>query len=171
MAAPPPNPALFHPVYLKDIEIGASYVEFPEDVIFMEALAKYGGTGRTLVPVQREDNDGKKTSHIYEFTVGMETAKHLCGPLPSPDGNDQVTIFGCACTNDGILYVCAFNRNSILALDLKNDIQQEGRPIKAFWEIPDLPAPNDMCIDWENEDSLMCCVEPFQMLYEGLSTS
>lgn len=148
MFNPPPNPALFHPVYIKDDEADYSYVEFPQDVIFMEALAKYGN--KVIVPCQREF-DGKKTSHIYEFTPGQDaTAKHVAGPLQSPDGSEAVTIFGVACTTTGILYCCAFNRNSVIVFDL-NKLEGDG-PAKAFMEIDNLPAPNDLAIDPKNQD-------------------
>lgn len=151
-----PNVASHHPVYLKDSQIGVSFVEFPEDTIFMESLARHADyrNGTVFVPLQRMV-DGTKQSHIYEFIPGeMDTAKHVCGPVMAPDGSSEVTLFGSAVTSRGTLYLCAFNRNSIIALDLNRVSSDAPGPVTCFLEIDGTPAPNDVCIDPENENIL-----------------
>jgi len=160
-----PNVASHHPIYLKDSQLEIKFVEFPEDTIFMESLARHPGyrNGVVIVPLQRVVN-GQKESHIYEFTPSMDTAKHLCGPVTSPDGSTKVTLFGSAISSTGILYLCAFNRNSILALDL-NTLSDTPGPATCFLEIDGLPAPNDVCVDAKNESILYVAGGKFNYLF------
>jgi hypothetical protein len=116
----------------------ASYIEFPKDTIFMEALAQNASfnSGIAYVPVQRLVA-GVKESHLYTIVPGMKEATHVAGPIAAPDGSTDVTIFGCHLTTAGILYLCAFNRNSILALDLTSlPVQAPPLKITCQLEIP-----------------------------------
>ena len=134
----------------------ASYIEFPKDTIFMEALAQNASfnSGIAYVPVQRLVA-GVKESHLYTIVPGMKEATHVAGPIAAPDGSTDVTIFGCHLTTAGILYLCAFNRNSILALDLTSlPVQAPPLKITCQLEIPHIASPNDVCVD-PNDESIL----------------
>ena len=152
------SPATVAPVKLKDSDCGYSFVEFPEDVIFMESVSSNSSFRPHVgfVPVQRVIN-GTEETHLYEISPGMTQAKHIAGPLQTADGSTDVTVFGSALTSSGVWYLCAFNRNSIMAVDLSKILDQQGgspQPITALWEVGDLPSPNDVCFDPNNETTL-----------------
>jgi hypothetical protein len=163
MAATIPSPAATGVKKLKDRGIGR-YIEFPEDTIFMESLAQNSTykAGVAYVPAQRLV-EGKLEMHIYEITAKSTGPTHLMGPLQVED-TIELTVFGSALSTTGILYLSAFNRNSIIAIDL----EQPHNP-KSFLEIPDLPSPNDVCLDPDDESilyvaggtfrNLCCCYE------------
>ena len=137
----------------------AEYIELPADTIFVESMAYKPSfrEGVAFVPVQRMVGTSKK-SYIYEIAPGMTTAKLAFGPIAVDGGNDNVittlSIFGCSLTNEGILYLACFNRNSVLKFDLnKIDMtSEEEKVVVAELEIPDLPSPNDICIDDDNNN-------------------
>jgi hypothetical protein len=141
-------------IRLTDKELGAYYVEFPSDTFFLESLAQNTSFAENVayIPVQRLV-DGKEESHIYEIRPGMTQAKHLAGPIAAPDGSTDVTVFGSALDSKGVLYLCAFNRNSILGLDLTKLPEKPGL-VKCGTEIEGLASPNDVCIDPKNESIL-----------------
>ena len=58
------------------------------------------------------------------------------------DGTDEVTVFGSDLTDDGILWLSAFNVNKIIALDL---VKKE-----LIHEFDDIPCPNDLCISMQD---------------------
>jgi hypothetical protein len=141
-------------IHLMDKDVGAYYVEFPSDTFFLESLAQnasYAGNV-AYVPAQRLV-DGKEESHIYEIRPGMSQAKHLAGPIAAPDGSTDVTIFGSALDTKGMLYLCAFNRNSILGLDLTK-LPEEPGPVQCGIEVEGLASPNDVCVDPKNDTIL-----------------
>eukprot|EP00934_Nitzschia_sp_Nitz4_P006815 Nitzschia sp. Nitz4//scaffold329_size19327//7258//8508//NITZ4_008727-RA/size19327-processed-gene-0.15-mRNA-1//-1//CDS//3329547993//6805//frame0 len=148
---------------LKDTGI-ARYVEFPEDTFFMESMAqnaKYK-PGVAFVPAQRMVN-GKVEMHVYTMTATSTVAEHYLGPI-SVAGTTHVSVFGSALSSDGILWLCAFNRNSVIGLKLDTPEVAE-----AFVEIPNMASPNDVCIDNDDESvlyvvggtfrTLCCCYE------------
>ena len=165
-------------VRLKDSDAGYKYIEFPEDTIFLESTAINADfrKGVAYVPVQRKvgGSGGTKRleSHLYEITTSSTTAKHVAGPITSPDGSTEVTVFGSHLTSKGILYLCAFNRNSILALDLNKLPSSDtvDKTVACYLEIDGLASPNDVCVDPKNEQILyvaggtfryLCCCLPF----------
>lgn len=151
-----PSPKLQTPRQLTDVEVGYSYVEFPDDTFFMESMAQNESfrPGVAYVPVQRYVN-GQEESHLYEITASSSStvAKHIAGPITAPDGNRDITIFGSALSSKGILYLCAFNRNSILAFDL-NTLPTTVKKMCCTVEIRRLSSPNDVCLDPKNEEVL-----------------
>lgn len=150
------------PTKLTDAEIGYKYIEFPEDTFFMESLSQNSNFDNlAYVPVQRYVHK-KEESHVYTVTPDSETATHIAGPIAAPDGDTDCTIFGSALSDKGILYLCCFNRNSILALDLTEDITP-GEPVRCK-EYPNVPSPNDVCIDPNDENSLYVCAGTFRDL-------
>jgi hypothetical protein len=158
-----PSPTTAPAIQLKDTGI-ASYIEFPEDTFFMESLAHNSAfsTDAAYVPVQRYVN-GREESHLYEVAPNMAEAKHVAGPICAPDGSIAVTIFGSALTSKGILYLCAFNRNSILALDLTKLPDKPGKVVCEL-EVGELPSPNDVCIDPADESTLFVVGGTFRRL-------
>ena len=150
-----PSPATVPPVKLKDSDCDYSFVEFPKDTIFLESVSTNSRfrSHVAYVPAQRMVDGKVEETHLYEISPGMKHAKHIAGPLQAPDGSTDVTIFGSALTSYGIWYLCAFNRNSILVVDLTK-IDTTPQPIKALWEVPDLPSPNDVCFDPQDETTL-----------------
>mmetsp|Transcript_1744 Transcript_1744/g.3663 ORF Transcript_1744/g.3663 Transcript_1744/m.3663 type:complete len:439 (+) Transcript_1744:206-1522(+) len=143
-----PSPSTATPIQLKDTGI-ASYIEFPDDTFFMESLSQNSKfrPGVAYVPVQRFVN-GVEESHIYEITPSEPNAKHVAGPIASPDGSTDVTVFGSCLDDNGILYLCAFNRNSIIALDLtRTNEADEGKKAVCHLEVPGLASPNDVALD------------------------
>ena len=150
---PPPSPELCGITQLTDEVIPHHYIEFPEDTIFMESLSynpqwnSNNGSNFAYVPVQRFVNGGTE-SHIYTIQPNIEEAVHWLGPLAAVDEygpTTDVTVFGSALSHDGILYVCAFNRNTILAYDLLH--QPDSDFALPLFEIPNIWAPNDISID------------------------
>lgn len=153
-----PSPATQAPIKLKDVDVGYSYIEFPEDVFFMESLAQNEAfrAGVAYVPVQRYIN-GQEESHLYEITASPKStvAKHVAGPITSPDGSRDITIFGSALSSTGMLFMCAFNRNSVIAFDL-NKLPSDGtvKRMTCSLEIRNISSPNDVCIDPKDETVL-----------------
>jgi hypothetical protein len=141
-------------IRLTDKDVGASYVDFPIDTFFLESLAQNASYAENVayVPAQRLV-DGKEESHLYEIRPGMTQSKHLAGPIAAPDGSTDVTIFGSALDTKGMLYLCAFNRNSIIALDLTK-LPEEPGPVTCGMEVKGVASPNDVCIDPKDESIL-----------------
>ena len=143
----------------------AQYVEFPKDTIFIESIASNESFNKGVgyVAAQRKSGPGgAPESFIYEITPKMTKAKELFGPVMAKGGS-PVTVFGSAITSTGILYLCAFNRNSVICYDL-NDMPESGKPAVCNMEIPNLPSPNDMCIDPNDEMILYVCGGSFRKL-------
>lgn len=140
---------------LKDTGI-AHYVEFPSDTFFMESLAQNPNykKGVAFVPAQRLV-DGNEEVHIYTITAKSTKAEHFMGPIVV-DGTTKISAFGSALSSDGILWLCAFNRNSVIGI--RCDTPENSA---AFVEIPGMPSPNDLCIDNEDESILYVAVEHF----------
>jgi hypothetical protein len=152
-------------IHLTDKDVGASYVEFPSDTFFLESLAQNTSYNKNVayVPAQRLV-DGKEESHLYEIRPGMKEAKHVAGPIAAPDGSTDVTIFGSALDSKGMLYLCAFNRNSIIGLDLTKVPEKPGL-VKCDLEIEGLASPNDVCIDHKNESILYVAGGSFRRFF------
>jgi hypothetical protein len=141
-------------IRLTDKDVGAYYVEFPTDTFFLESLAQNASYAENVayVPVQRLV-DGKEESHLYEIRPGMTQAKHLAGPIAAPDGSPDITVFGSALDTKGMLYLCAYNRNSIIGLDLTK-LPEEPGPVQCSVEVEGLASPNDVCVD-PKDDSIL----------------
>lgn len=173
------SPSSSKAIQLKDSEVGFSYIEFPEDTFFLESLAQNAAykPGVAYVPAQRFVN-GEEQSHLYEITASSKEAKHIAGPVAAPGGSTDVTIFGSALNSKGILFLCAFNRNSIITLDL-NKLPDSPTLVECDSEIEGLASPNDVCIDPKNESILytaggtfrnLCCCIPFSNSAYGVIT-
>jgi len=109
-----------------------------------------------------------KESHLYEIRPGTTQARHICGPIAAPDGSIAVTIFGSALSSQGMLYLCSFNRNSILRLNLAAVLEglQEtstdtAKPVQCDMEI-EVSSPNDVAIDPSDENLLYVAGGAFQ---------
>ncbi len=150
-----PGPGVGEIIRLTDEGI-SEYIEFPADTFFLESLAQNDkfAKGVAYVPVQRQSGDNGEIleTHIYEIRAGYKEAKHIIGPIESQHGTG-LTVFGSALSSDGILYLCVFNKNAIIAFDLKN-LPKPGEKALSFLEITDVPAPNDVCIDPNDENVL-----------------
>jgi hypothetical protein len=159
-----PSPATQAPIKLKDVDVGFAYVEFPDDTFFMESLAQNESfrTGVAYVPVQRFVN-GREESHLYEITALSAEAKHIAGPIAAPDSSTDLTIFGSALSSDGLLYMCAFNRNSVVAYDLKK-LPETVQAMTCTLEVKGLSAPNDVCLDPKDENVLYVVGGTFRKL-------
>lgn len=140
---------------LTDAEVGYHYCELPDDTIFAESIAKNDSfrPGVGFVPIQRFVN-GEVQTHLYKVTGESRVAEHVAGPLMTPCGSSDIAIYGSALSSRGELYLCAFNRNSLLLLDLQSLPCKAGVPVKCGTEIAGIPAPNDVAIDPSNEDVL-----------------
>jgi hypothetical protein len=162
-----PSPAKQPPIKLTDVDVGYKYIEFPDDVFFMESLAQNASfrEGKICyVPVQRHVN-GEEESHIYSISLDSDRAKHVAGPVTAPDGSADITIFGSALSHDGVLYMCAFNRNSILAFDMKKlNENEEPKEMRCLIEYEGVPSPNDVCTDPKDPLSLYVCAGTFRNL-------
>jgi hypothetical protein len=144
-------------VTFTDEELEAQYIELPPDTIFVESLAQNPSyaPGMAYLPVQRLVDNDRTETHVYEIRVGMKEAKHLFGPIATREAGTAVTVFGSHLTSDGILYLCAFNLNSIIDFDLNNiPDTREGEPVYCNMVIPNIPSPNDMCVDNKDETVL-----------------
>lgn len=150
----------------------AEYVEFPSDTIFLESIASNATykQGTAYVAAQRTTGPNHQPeSYVYTIRPGMTEAELLVGPLAPPGGGGTaVSIFGSALTSKGLLYLCCFNRNSLLLYDVENLPSQA--PYVPILEIPDLPSPNDMCIDPSDENSLYVCGGTFRKTAFGHCT-
>lgn len=151
----------------------ASYIEFPPDTIFLESVAHNVGfkKGVAYVPAQRRIRGQGKDEHpqtfIYEIQPGQTHAKELFGPLVGPDGSTAITIFGSALTSEGRLHLACFNRNSILDYDLKHHLPVKGKPAPCLFEVQNVPSPNDVCVDPEQENILYVAGGTFSKLCCG----
>ena len=134
------------PIRLTDQQVGYKYVEFPDDVFYMESISINNSyrSDVAYVPVQRWVN-GVEESHLYKITARSQTAQHIAGPIAAPDNSTDVTVFGSALSDAGILYLCAWNRNSILVCDLER-LSTVSRMICAT-EITGITAPNNVAVD------------------------
>jgi hypothetical protein len=155
------SPAEQKPICWKDSELDYKYIEFPSDTIFMESLTQNATAFPgpvAFVPVQRLV-DNKIESHLYQIdTSTTEPAKHIAGPITAPDGSTEVTVFGCHLDSQGLLYLCVFNRNSIIQCDLKEAVAKDiVEPLLCQTEYGDLPSPNDVCLD-PNDESILYVV-------------
>jgi hypothetical protein len=148
------SPAKRNPVKLTDAQVGYSYIEFPEDTFYMESMAQNTAfrPGVAYVPVQRYVN-GQEESHLYEITSSSTVAKHIAGPIAASNGSRDITIFGSALSSEGILYLCAFNRNSILSYDL-NTLPDTVETMTCTNEIRGISSPNDVGLDPDDETVL-----------------
>mmetsp|Transcript_11371 Transcript_11371/g.32644 ORF Transcript_11371/g.32644 Transcript_11371/m.32644 type:complete len:439 (+) Transcript_11371:170-1486(+) len=164
MPASLPAPVPDTPNYHKwtDADVGAEYIEFPEDTVFMESAAMNAAykPGVAYIPCQRvlptDDGDTVLESFVYSIDpANSKEATLVIGPLANPYGDKDVTIFGSALTSTGLLILCCFNRNSLLVYDLETVEQGDGMtPVSCELEIPDLPSPNDVCVDPKDETLL-----------------
>lgn len=160
-----PSPINQPPIRINDDAVGYSYIEFPQDTFFMESMAQNTDFRPhvTYIPVKRMVN-GKEETHLYEITPGISFAKHLAGPIQTPDGSTDITVFGCVLSAKGILYLCAFNRNSVLALDL-NKLPATPAAMKSDLEYEGVPSPNDISLDPQDETSLYVVGGTFKKVF------
>jgi hypothetical protein len=146
----------------------AKYVEFPQDTVFLESVASYNG--KLYAPAQRLIGPDKAPqTFLYEVAPGMKTAKEIMGPL-EVEGSTSITIFGSGVTSAGKMILCCFNRNSLLIYDM-NQLPPTGSPAPCLQEIPDLPSPNDMCIDPNHENILYVVGGTFRNIMCGTFTN
>lgn len=122
--------------------------------------------GLAYVPVQRFVN-GVEESHLYEISASSTEVKHIAGPITGPDGSSDVTIFGSALSSKCILYMYAFDRNSVIACDLTKLPPTSSKLICSL-KIGDLPSPNDVALDPTNEHA--CWSGSCQMHTLGVAT-
>lgn len=93
-----------------------------------------------------------KETHIYEIRVGQRRAKHICGPLLAPDGSRDMSIFGSTLSNTGFMYMCAFDRNSILGLNLCKVVAEKEEEEGTSQSTGYNPAETLTRDDWDEED-------------------
>lgn len=171
MSASVPSPGTDDQLFKLTDEGAAQYIEFPKDTIFIESVASNEtfAKGVGYVAAQRKSGpDGQPESWVYEIRPGMTEAKELFGPLSTNDGT-AISVFGSAVSTKGKLYLCAFNRNSVIDYDLTNP-PAPGSPAMCISEIPNLPSPNDMCIDPKDESILYVCGGTFRTFYPMCTT-
>jgi len=153
----------------------AEYIEFPSDTHFMESMAHNPKYKKHIayVPVQRSTGvGGTNETYVYEICAGQPEAKLCFGPIATSDGT-EITIFGSALTSKGLLYLACFNRNSLLLYDLENlpeNATVEGEHVICKMEIENLPSPNDVCIDPDDENVLYVAGGTFDSLWPLIST-
>lgn len=154
-----PSPKLCGTTQLTDEGI-ASYIELPEDTFYMEALAQNAlfDSINAYVPAQRYvKSNGREETHIYSIRPGITDAEHLLGPIGALDDQGRLTTditpFGVTLSSTGILYVAAWNRNSVLAYDLSQPLSTT-TPVPPLFEIQGLATPNDIALD-PNNDSIL----------------
>jgi hypothetical protein len=146
----------------------ARYVEFPSDTVFLESVASY--EGKLYAPAQRLIGPDKSPqTFIYEVAPGMERAKEVMGPL-EVEGSTRITVFGSSISSTGRMILCCFNRNSLLIYDM-NELPALGSPAPCIDEIPDLPSPNDMCIDPNHENIVYVVGGTFRNIICGTFTN
>lgn len=84
----------------------------------------------------------------------MKEARHVCGPIALQNGCLDVSIWGAALSSAGILYLCAYNHNLIIDIDLAHIINSGADGItKPNLQIP-ADAPNNVTIDPKDESIL-----------------
>mmetsp|Transcript_12324 Transcript_12324/g.30189 ORF Transcript_12324/g.30189 Transcript_12324/m.30189 type:complete len:432 (+) Transcript_12324:227-1522(+) len=133
-----------------------SFVELPSGTQFVESCSHNVAFDKdhVYVPAQmadknslaifRVDVSGRSPAEVYmHFKEGNTQGASLYPTLANHDVLDDTLAsealpFGSALSNDGILYVCIFNKNMVVMIDLK------GRRVLRKVEVP---APNDVCID------------------------
>jgi len=139
-------------LHTDDVDYG--YVKFPNDVKFIGSIAhntKFG-SGKAFVPVLREIK-GEKETHIYGFHPTSLQAQHIAGPIKAPDGSSDVTVFGSHVDKQGMLYLCCWNRNSILVANM-NKVKGKAETLFCEVEYEEIMKPKDVTTDPRNEKIL-----------------
>jgi len=85
------------------------------------------------VPVQHTD----LSCHIYKVDFKNGTKAEWVLQVVKNDGETELSPFGTALSDDGVLWLCCFNENMLVALDLKGMV--------LLAEVK-CPAPNDVCL-------------------------
>lgn len=142
-----------------DKDVGYHYIELPPDTLFVESAAHNDlwEPGVAYVPVLRcmpgQNGQCRRETHLYEIRPGKE-AKHLGGPIElTTTKTRDVTIYGSHLTSTGILWMTFWNNNLLSFIDLKELPEDRGVLKTGPLEIP-VPAPNDLCVDPEDENIL-----------------
>ena len=112
----------------------AWYAPLSEDFYFVESCCKNEGYDDkcVFIPVQHKDF----TCHIYKLDVTViGSVPERLMQVIKPDGEVEISPFGSALSKDGVMWICAFNENKLLAVDMKE---------KAVVATIKCPAPNDV---------------------------
>ena len=118
---------------LSEKEIGGRYIELPKETVFVESCGvneKYNS--KVYIPLQKKDLG----LYIYEAEVTSTTAKELW--RVTLEDKKELVPYGCALTSTGGLWICLYNANSIIHVDLAT-----GNVTSRV----EVPAPNDCCVD------------------------
>jgi len=145
-----------------DAECNASYIDLPEDFEFVESAAFDEGfdSDKFYVPVQR---NGCQT-FIYSASLSSKAVSLVCGPITlkddkwSEEEKVQLTAFGSELDSNGRMWLCIFNRNLVVSIDLKSKNPIVEQEIEVF-------APNDICIDPRDPDILYAVVGKKRALF------
>lgn len=154
-----PNKSITSPgsgkiLQLDSDDVDYAYIKFPDDVKFIGSIAHNAkfGAGKAFVPVLR-DIKGKKETHLYGFHPASLQAQHIAGPIKAPDGSTDVTVFGSHVDKKGMLYLCCWNRNSILVADM-NRAKRKSETLVCDAEYKEIMKPKDVTTDPRNEKIL-----------------
>jgi hypothetical protein len=134
-----------------ETECNASYIELPEDFLFVESAAYNADfdINNFFIPIQRADHK----LYVYKANVDDVKVSLKCGPiiLKDPKLTDkqkvELTPFGCELDSNGRLWICIFNRNLLIAVDLSSSSNIVTHEVSVH-------APNDVTIDKHDKNVL-----------------
>ena len=130
-----------------DTDCNPTYIDLPEDFEFVESAAYNAefNADKFYIPVQLT---GGRT-WIYEADLNDGKSTLVCGPIKlkeskwSDEQKLQLTAFGSDLDKNGRLWLCIFNRNLLVAVDLNTKSDTVTHEVEIF-------APNDVCVDRNN---------------------
>mmetsp|Transcript_19463 Transcript_19463/g.73525 ORF Transcript_19463/g.73525 Transcript_19463/m.73525 type:complete len:411 (-) Transcript_19463:448-1680(-) len=153
-SSPWPSPKSASQVHRLNDKI-ASYINLPDETKFVESCAynaRYD-MDHIYIPLQLKKKAGTRTEgelHIYRAQVGDAgdiQADPFIGPVRlTSSTSSSLTPFGTALTDDGKLWICIYNKNLVIEVDLETH--------KVLNEVS-VYAPNDVCVSGEGDDKVV----------------
>ena len=103
--------------------------------------------------IDREDFREEDSASFYGLapgkTVRLRYAKCVtCVEVVKKDGETDISPFGTALSDDGVLWLCCFNESMVMAIDLNTG--------ENLCEAA-VPAPNDVCLSEDGKYAYAAC--------------
>ena len=125
-------------------------VDGDETFYFVESCCynKAFDADHVFVPVQHQD----RTCSIYKVNIRDRTPgvdnSVLLQKVVKKDGETDISPFGTALSDDGVLWLCCFNESMVMAIDLNTG--------ENLCEAA-VPAPNDVCLSEDGKYAYAAC--------------
>lgn len=132
------SPSTSTVVGLTESAVGSQYIELPADTAFVESCGVNERFAAEVAFVPLQKNNGGL--YIYEARLGSASAREVCRvTLP---GEEELLPYGCSLASDGHLWICLYNKNLVVAVDVMTGVVEHS---------VEVPAPNDVAVDPQNE--------------------